>query len=63
MGSAALAVKVTEAGDMLSVSRATVYNLINGGHLRTVKILGSTRITVASIQALASDGTKVAAND
>lgn len=31
MGIATLAAKVNDADDMLSVSRAKVYNLINGG--------------------------------
>ena len=55
MGNAALAVKITEAGDMLRVSRATVYNLINAGKLRTVKIMGATRVPVSSIRELIGD--------
>lgn len=55
MGQTVLAVTIPEAGDMLRVSRATVYNLINTGQLRTVKIMGATRVPISSIRELIGD--------
>ena len=43
--------RVSEAAAMLSLSRAKVYELINSGALRSVRIDGARRIKVADLQA------------
>jgi len=43
--------RVTEAAAMLSLSRAKVYELINSGALRSVRIDGARRIKAADLQA------------
>lgn len=45
------------AADMLDLSRARVYRLLQDGHLEAVKIGRSNRISVESIRRLASEGT------
>lgn len=52
MSSKALAVTVEEAARMLSISRCAVYKLLRDGKLPRIKIGGSTRIAVASIELL-----------
>ena len=52
MNANTLVLPVEEAAAALSVSRGTVYNLINRGRLKVVKIGRSTRITTESIRAL-----------
>jgi excisionase family DNA binding protein len=45
-------VKVTEAAEMLAISRAAVYVLMDRGELRYVKLGRSRRIEVEAIQEL-----------
>jgi excisionase family DNA binding protein len=45
--------RVPEAADALGVSRATVYNLLAAGTLRSVKIGGSRRIAQAELDRIA----------
>jgi excisionase family DNA binding protein len=45
--------RVSTAADMLDVSRTQVYNLINVGVLRAVKVGKSIRIPMAAVQELA----------
>lgn len=52
MNAETLVLPVDAAAAALSVSRATIYNLINRGLLKVVKIGRSTRITTESIRAL-----------
>ena len=52
-----LVVRPTEAAAMLDVSRAYVYELIAAGKLESVKIGGARRVSVKSIERLASQGT------
>lgn len=52
MNANTLVLPVEEAAAALSVSRGTVYNLINRDLLKVVKIGRSTRITTESIRAL-----------
>ena len=44
-----LLLTVPEAAERLSVSRSTLYALIDGGHLKRVKIGRSALVTVASL--------------
>lgn len=47
---------INETSARLRVSRSTVYNLLNKGHLKSVRIGASRRILVASIDALIAEG-------
>lgn len=49
-----LLVSPERAGELLGLSRATVYVLMGRGELVSVKIGGARRITVASVEAIAS---------
>lgn len=46
--------RVTEAADQLSVSRAKVYELIRSGELASVRIVGARRIRVRDLEAFVS---------
>lgn len=46
-----LLLKITDAADVLSIGRSTVYELIAAGHLETVHIGRAVRVTTASIEA------------
>ena len=46
-----LLLKITDAADMLSIGRSTVYELIAAGRLETVHIGRAVRVTTASIEA------------
>lgn len=48
----ALAYGIPEAAQMLGIGRSSVYQLINAGHLKPVKLAGRTLITRAALQAL-----------
>ena len=43
----------TDAAKRLGVSRSTVYQLVRSGKLETVPLLGSTRVTLESVNAFA----------
>ncbi len=45
-----LLLKMTEAAEMLSMSRASFYKLVNDGRIRTVKLGKSRRVPVAELQ-------------
>ena len=47
----ALLLRIPEAADLLAIGRSTVYELIALGHLETVHIGRSVRVTTASIEA------------
>lgn len=51
-----LVVSVTQAADLLGISRAKIYLLLEAGDLRRVKIGRSTRIPVTDIEALIERG-------
>ncbi|MCF0231834.1 MAG: helix-turn-helix domain-containing protein [Enterococcus sp.] len=42
--------KVTEVAELLRVSRATVYNYLNSGELKSIKIGGNRRVTQEQLQ-------------
>lgn len=42
-----IAYSVTDAGKMLSVSRATIYNLITAGELQAIHVPGMRRTLIA----------------
>jgi len=46
-----LLVKIADAAEILAVGRSTAYELIGPGHLETVHIGRSVRVTTASIEA------------
>jgi excisionase family DNA binding protein len=46
-----LLLKIPEAAELLAIGRSTVYELIALGHLETVHIGRSVRVTTASIEA------------
>lgn len=46
-----LLLKIPEAADLLAIGRSTVYELIALGHLETVHIGRSVRVTTSSIEA------------
>ena len=46
-----LLLRIPEAAQLLAIGRSTVYELIAVGHLETVHIGRSVRITAASIEA------------
>lgn len=46
-----LAYNIQETGKMLSVSKSTIYNLIQDGSLKAVKIRGAMRVTHDAILA------------
>lgn len=46
------AVKLQTAADTLECSRDKIYDLVNSGELETVKIMGSTYITIKSLEAI-----------
>jgi excisionase family DNA binding protein len=48
---------VPEVADILKVSRATVFNAMRAGKIKTIKILGNTRITSEEVRRLATIGT------
>lgn len=50
-------VPVTEAATYLSVSRSTVYNLMDSGQLRWVKIGKSRRVRWEDVEKLIADNT------
>lgn len=45
-----LAFSIPEAAQRLGISRATLYNLLKSGHLKSVKILGRTLVTDAELR-------------
>ena len=45
-----LLLSITETANTLSVSRGTIYNLLQAGALRRVKIGAAARITMDSVQ-------------
>jgi excisionase family DNA binding protein len=49
--------KIDEAAAILKVSERTIWNIVRRGHLRTVKILGATRIPHEDVVRLARNGT------
>jgi len=51
-----LVVTVAQAAELLGLSRAKIYLLIDAGDLRRVKIGRATRIPVVDITALIEDG-------
>lgn len=51
-----LTATVKQAGEILNVSRRTVYRLIGLGHLKVVHIGRAVRIPFASIEALIAKG-------
>jgi excisionase family DNA binding protein len=52
-------VSIDRAGELLGCSRRTVYNLISGGWLETVRTLGrSQRVTVESLERVANRQTR-----
>ena len=52
-------VSIDRAAELLGCSRRTVYNLISGGWLQTVRTLGrSQRVLVESVQMVAERGTR-----
>ena len=51
--------KIAEAARILSVSRRTVYSLIDSGALVRVKIGRAARVTAKSVDAIASGGKNV----
>jgi excisionase family DNA binding protein len=46
-----------EAAAILKVSERTIWNLVQRGHARTVKIMGATRLIHADILRIATHGT------
>ena len=56
-----VAASIKETCGALSLGRTKVYELINAGQLRTLKIGSRTLVTVESIRALASTAHSVAA--
>lgn len=51
-----LLLKITDAADVLSIGRSTVYELIAAGRLETVHIGRAVRVTTASIEAFVDRG-------
>ena len=51
----ALAYGVQEAADVLSISRRSVYDLIEKGRLKPIKLCGRTLITRAALEQLVVD--------
>jgi excisionase family DNA binding protein len=52
-------VSIDRAAELLGCSRRTIYNLISGGWLQTVRTLGrSQRVLVDSLQMVAERGTR-----
>lgn len=52
-------VSIDRAAELLGCSRRTVYNLISGGWLETVRTLGrSQRVTVESLERVANRSTR-----
>jgi len=49
-------VSVEDARKALSIGRTSIYELINAGRLKTVKIGRRTLITTASIRAITGEG-------
>ena len=47
-----LLLKILDVAEVLSVGRSTVYELISEGHLETVHIGRSVRVTTQSVEAL-----------
>ncbi len=47
-----LTLSITQACSTLSLSRSSIYKLINGKRLRAIKIGSRTLVTVESVQAL-----------
>ncbi len=52
---AVLLLTVPQAAEMLAVGRSTVYGLISGGALNSVRVGGSRRILVHALQAYVAD--------
>lgn len=53
-----LLIKVSRAAQMLDVSRAHLYNMINHGSVPTVRLAGSVRIPAEALRNLALRGTE-----
>lgn len=53
-----LLITVKQAAEALQISERTVFMLIDEGFLESVKIGGSRRVSMDSVKALASTGTK-----
>lgn len=52
-------VSIDRAAELLGCSRRTIYNLISGGWLQTVRTLGrSQRVLIESLQAVSERGTR-----
>ena len=51
-----LTATVRQAGELLNVSRRTIYRLIGLGHLKVIHLGRAVRIPVASIEALIARG-------
>lgn len=47
-----LTLSIADTGSTLSLSRSSIYKLINSNQLRTIKIGSRTLVTVESIEAL-----------
>jgi predicted DNA-binding protein (UPF0251 family) len=55
------AISIADAAKRIGISRAGVYRLINGGHLKTKKIFQRQVVLVNSIDAFLTDETAVTA--
>lgn len=53
-----LAYSPAEAANSIGVARQTIYNLMQRGELRSVKIGRSRRIPASEVERLASEGTR-----
>lgn len=51
-----LTLSISEACSTLSLSRSSIYKLINSGRLRTIKIGSRTLVTSESLKALVDGG-------
>lgn len=54
---------VAQAAEALQCSRKTIYNAMNAGKIRTVKILGARRIPAEEIHRLIQFGTQLAEDE
>jgi excisionase family DNA binding protein len=48
---------IPEVADILKVSRKTIFNAVKAGKIRTIKVLGCTRISAMELRLLANAGT------
>ncbi|GBC95449.1 hypothetical protein HRbin16_01238 [bacterium HR16] len=55
-----LLLKMTEAAEMLSVSRANLYKLVASGRIRTVKLGKSRRVPAAELARFVAELTQAA---